>query len=99
MFSEVCIPRKVRCLRAPCLYSERLVVLQDHTNHVYGVAAIMYRRERGPWCFGWKLDSEDTGERSGTGYSGDPLAHGEGPGLSIELLDQELGPCEVSNED
>ena len=34
----------------------------------------------------------------------DPLARGEGPRLSTELPDQELGPCEVflargSNED
>ena len=37
-------------------------------------------------------------------HVGDPLAHGEGPGLSTELPDRELGPCEGflargSNED
>jgi hypothetical protein len=37
-------------------------------------------------------------------YAGDPLACGEGPGLCMELLDQELSPCEGflargSNED
>ena len=37
-------------------------------------------------------------------HVGDPLAHGEGPRLSTELPDQELGPCEGflergSNED
>ena len=37
-------------------------------------------------------------------HIGDPLAHGEGPRLSTELLDWELGPCEGflargSNED
>ena len=37
-------------------------------------------------------------------HVGDPLARGEGPRLSTELLDRELGPCEGflardSNED
>ena len=37
-------------------------------------------------------------------HVGDPLARGEGLGLSTELPDRELGPCEgflarVSNED
>ena len=92
-----------------CCISEGLVVLQHHTNRVYGVAATVYRREQGPWRFGQKLDSEDGGERSGRGFatSGltrDPLAHGEGPELSIELPDQELGACKGflargSNED
>ena len=27
-------------------------------------------------------------------HTGDPLARGEGPGLSTELPDRELGPCE-----
>ena len=62
------------------------------------VAATVYQREQGPRHFGRKLDSEDSGERSGRGFatSGltiDPLAHGEGSELSTELPDQELGPC------
>ena len=37
-------------------------------------------------------------------HTGDPLTRGEGPGLSTELSDRELGPCEEflargSNED
>ena len=81
-----------------CCTSEGLEVLQDHTNRVCGVAATVYRREQGPRRFGRKLDSEDSGERSGRGFatSGltiDPLAHGEGSELSTELPDQELGPC------
>ena len=80
-----------------CCTSEGLVVLQDHTNRVYGVAATVYRREQGPRRFDWKLDSEDGGERSGrrfatSGLTGDPLTHGEGPELSTELPDRELGP-------
>ena len=65
----------------------------------------VYRREQGPWRFGRKLDREDGGERSERGFatSGltrDPLARG----LSMELPDWELGPCEGflargSNED
>ena len=82
-----------------CCTSEGLVVLRDHTNRVCGVAATVYRREQGPWCFGRKLDSEDGGERSERGFatSGlirDPLARGESLRLSTELPDQELGPCE-----
>ena len=39
-----------------------------------------------------------------SGLTGDPLVHGEGPELSTELPDQELGPCvgflvRGSNED
>jgi hypothetical protein len=59
---------------------EGLVVLQDHTNHACGVATTMYRREWGPWPFVRKLDSEDSGDRSGRGHLRDPLAHGEGSG-------------------
>ena len=33
-------------------------------------------------------------ERLAGRHVGDPLARGEGPRLSIELPDQELGPCE-----
>jgi hypothetical protein len=63
-----------------CCTPEGLVVLRDHTNRVYGVAATMYQREQGPWHFGRKLDSEDSGERSRKGRHGDPLVRGEGPG-------------------
>ena len=78
---------------------EGLIVLRDHTNCVCGVAATVYRREQDPRRFGQKLDSEEGGERSGRGFakSGltrDPLACGEGLGLSTELPDRELGPCE-----
>ena len=95
MFSEVCIPLIIRCLRAPLLYIGGLVVLRDHTNHVCGVAATVYRREQGPRRFGRKLDSEDGRERSGKGFAtsgltGDPLACGEGPELSTELPDGSL---------
>ena len=43
-------------------------------------------------------------ERLARRHVGDPLARGEGPRLSMELLDRELGPCEGflargSNED
>ena len=33
-------------------------------------------------------------ERLAGRHTGDPLARGEGPGLSTELPDRELGPCE-----
>ena len=76
MFSEVCTPITTRCLRAPLLYIEGLVVLRDHTNRVCSVASTVYRREQGPRRFGWKLDSEDGGERSGRGLpKGTPETH------------------------
>ena len=91
-----------------CCTSEGLVVLQDHTNRVCGVATTVYRREQGPRHFGQKIDSEDDGERfrerlAGR-HTGDPLTRGEGPGLSTELPDRKLDPCEGfltrgSNED
>jgi hypothetical protein len=37
--------------------------------------------------FGWKLDSGDGGEHPRGAESGAPLARGEGPWLSTELLD------------
>ena len=81
------------------VHQRGLVVLRDHTNRVCGVAITMYRREQGPWRFGRKLDSEDSGEQSGRGFAmsgltGDPLVRGEEPGLSTELPDRELSPCE-----
>jgi hypothetical protein len=45
------------------LYLVALVVLQDHTKRVCGVAATVYRREQSLWRFGRKLDSEDGGKR------------------------------------
>ena len=106
MFSELCIPSRSAC-EHHCCTSERLVVLRDHTNQVCGVAATVYQREQGPWCFGRKLDSEDGGEHPGElaeRHVGNPLPRGEGPRLSTELPDRELGPCEGflargSNED
>jgi hypothetical protein len=49
----------------------------------------MYRRERGPRRFGLKLDNGEGGERP---KSRAPLARGEGPHLSMELLDQGAWP-------
>ena len=48
--------------------------------------------------------AESIRERLAERHVGDLLARGEGPTLSTELLDQELGPCEGflargSNED
>ena len=65
--SEVCIPLNSRCLRTSCLYSARLVVLQDHTNRICGVATTVYRREQHPRRFGRKFDSKDSREQSGRG--------------------------------
>jgi hypothetical protein len=95
VFSEVCIPRKARCLHAPLLYTGGLVVLRDHTNHVCGVAATVYRRERCPQRFGQKLDSEDGRERSGRGILETHLCVGNARCyISMKLPDRELNPRE-----
>jgi hypothetical protein len=76
VFSEFCTTLISWCLHAPLLYSVGLVVLQDHTNHVCGMAATVYRREQGSRQFAQKLDSEDGGERSGRGLpKGTPETH------------------------
>jgi hypothetical protein len=51
------------------------------------MAATVYQRERGPRCFVRKLDSGDGGERPRGARSRAPLARGEVPWLSTELLD------------
>jgi hypothetical protein len=56
------------------------------------MAATVYRTERGPRHFGRKLDREDGGEHPRGAGSGAPLARGEGPRLSMELLDQAAWP-------
>ena len=59
-----------------CCTSEGLIVLREHTNRVCGVAATVYQREQGSRRFGRKLDSEDSGERSGIGLlKGTPETH------------------------
>ena len=59
-----------------CCTSEGLVILRDHTNHVCGVAATVYRRKQGPRRFSRKLDSEDGRERSRSGLlEGTPETH------------------------
>jgi hypothetical protein len=52
----------------------------------------MYQRERGPQRFGRKLDGGDDEEHLRGAGSGAPLASGEGPRLSTELLDRGAWP-------
>jgi hypothetical protein len=83
---------------------EGLVVLQDHTNRVCSVAATVYQRKQGPQLFRWKLDSEYGEEQLGRGHLETHLRVGKASGLSTELSERELGPCEDilargSNED
>jgi hypothetical protein len=67
-------------------------VLRYCDNRVYLTAATVYRRERGPRPFGQKLDSGDDREHPRGAGSGAPLARGEGPQLSTELLDRGAWP-------
>jgi hypothetical protein len=62
-------------------------VLRDCDNRVYVTPATVYRKERGPRRFGRKLDSGDGGERPRAAGSRAPLARGERPWLSTDLLD------------
>jgi hypothetical protein len=56
------------------------------------MAATVYRRERGPRRFSQKLDSGVGGERPIGAERGAPLARGEGPRLTTELLDRGAWP-------
>jgi hypothetical protein len=67
-------------------------VLRDHDNRVCVTAATVYRRQRGPRCFGRKLVSGDGGERPRGARSGAPLVREEGMWLSTELLDRGAWP-------
>jgi hypothetical protein len=67
-------------------------VLRDRDNRVCVTATTVYRRERGPRRFGRKLNSGDGGERPRGAESGAPLARGEDPRLSTELLDRGAWP-------
>jgi hypothetical protein len=75
-------------VRVVVIVSSGAIVLQDRDNRVCVTVAIVYRRERGPRYFSWKLDSGDVGERPRGAESRAPLARGEGMWLSTELLDR-----------
>jgi hypothetical protein len=67
-------------------------VLRDRDNQVCVTSATVYRRERGLRRFDRKLDSGDGGECPRGAGSGAPLACGEGPLFSMELLNQGAWP-------
>jgi hypothetical protein len=79
-------------VRAVVLVLSGARVLRDRDNRICVTAAIVYRRERGPRHFGRKLISGDSGEHPRGAGSGAPLARGEGPQLSMELLDRGAWP-------
>ena len=62
------------------------------TYQVCVSAATMHWRERGVQHFGWKLDKGDCGEHPRGVGSRAPLARGEGPRHSTELLDRGAWP-------
>jgi hypothetical protein len=78
--------------RAIVIVTSGVRVLRDRDNRVCVTAATVYRRERGLRRFDRKLDSGDGRERPGGAESGAPLARGEGPRLSTELLDRGAWP-------
>ena len=81
--------------------------MRDHTNRVCGVAATVYGGNKARGVSAGSLIVKTAGsirERLAEWHVGDPFARGEGPRLSTELPDRELGPCEGflargSNED
>ena len=80
-----------------CCTSEELVVLRDQTNRVCGVASTVYGGNKVYGVSAGSLIVKTVGsiwERLAERHIGDPLARAEGPRLSTELPNQELGPCE-----
>jgi hypothetical protein len=73
-------------VRAVVIVPSGMRVLRDHNNRVCVTTATVYQREQGPLHFSRKLDSGDDGEHPREVGSGAPLARGEGPRLSTELL-------------
>jgi hypothetical protein len=67
-------------------------VLRDRDNRVCVTTTTVYRRERGSWRFGWKLVSENGGERLRGARIGAPLARGEGSGSLWRYSTVVLGP-------
>jgi len=61
------------------------------------VTVTVYRGNKARGIFAKSLIVKTAGsirERLAGRHIGDPLVHGEGPRLSMELSDWELGPCE-----
>ena len=81
--------------------------MRDHTNYVCGVAATVYEGNKARGVSAGSLIVKTAGSiREGLAgrHVRDPLAHGEGPRLYMELPNWELGPCvgflaRGSNED
>ena len=67
--------------------------MRDHTNHVCGVAGGNKTHNVSARSLIVKT-TESIRESLVRRHVGDPLACGEGPRLSTEFPDQELGPCE-----
>jgi hypothetical protein len=79
-------------MRAVVIVPSGARVLRDYDNPNCVTTTTVHQRERGPRCFGQKLDSGDGGERPRGARSGAPLAYGEGRWLSTELLDHGAWP-------
>jgi hypothetical protein len=79
-------------VRAVVIVPSGARILRDRDNRVCVTTTTVYRRERGRRNFSPKLDSGDGGERPRGAESGAPLARGEDPRLSTELLDRGAWP-------
>ena len=108
MFSEVCIPLATPCLRAQLIVHRRGLKSCKITPTVFVVwPPPRTRGNKAHGVLAGSLIVKTTGsirERLAGRHVGDPLVRGEGPRLSKELPNQELGPCKGflvrgSNED
>jgi hypothetical protein len=90
VFSDICIPLVIRCLRAPLLYTEGACSLVRPYQPCLVVWPPPCTGGKRPTAVCLELDSEDGGKRSGRGHSGDPLVHGESPSLVLVINDTKL---------
>ena len=82
-----------------CCVPEGLVVLRDHTNRVVVWPPPCTGGNKARDILAGSLIVKTAGsiqERLAGRHIGDPLARGEGPRLSTELPDRELGPSRDS---
>jgi len=84
------------CIRAPLLYTKGLVVLWDHTNHIYVVAATIYKGNEAHDSFARSSIVKMAGSSAGEAILKIHLCVEKAQGLYTELADQELALMRVS---
>jgi hypothetical protein len=72
------------------------IVVQDHTNRVFGVAITVYRRKRDPWRLAGSSIVKTAGNGPGEAILETYLRVGKVQGLSTELLTERLAHARAS---